>query len=237
VTPSIPRTAFLLGAGLGTRLRPLTDNLPKPLLPVAGRPMIFHAMDKLLAAGVSRFIINTHHCPEAYTRAFPDAAYRGVPLTLVHEPVLLDTGGGLKNIEPLLPSGERTIFVCNGDIFAEPDYARLFAAHNAAPAAEVTLLLRSKGTPRNVRFDTATGAVLDMRSRLGAAGGIACLFSGIYCMNREFFAALQAGKIESVVEAFLRRIAAAPGSIGGLLDDSGPWHDLGTVEEYMRVQS
>jgi NDP-sugar pyrophosphorylase family protein len=228
----IPHTAFLLGAGLGTRLRPLTEHCPKPLLPVAGQPMICHAMDRLLAAGVSRFIINTHHCPDAYTRAFPASTYRGAPLTLVHEPVLLDTGGGLKNIEPFLHADGQTLVVCNGDIFAAPDYARLFAAHASAPGAEVTLLLRSSGTPRNVRFDSATGAVLDMRSRLGATTGTDCLFSGIYCVNRKFFDTLESGKIESVVEAFLRRIAAAPGSIRGHLDDTGFWHDLGTVAEY-----
>ena len=60
------RTAFILGAGLGTRLRPLTQNLPKPLLPVGGRPIITYAMEHLRAAGVERFIINTHHCPEKY---------------------------------------------------------------------------------------------------------------------------------------------------------------------------
>lgn len=196
--------------------------------------MICHAMDKLLSAGVTRFIINTHHCPGVYPRVFPDATYRGAPLTFVYEPVLLDTGGGLKNIEPLLHPGDATIFVCNGDIFAAPDYARLLAAHETAPATEATLLLRSTGTLRNVRFDPGTGSVLDMRSRLGATAGTDCLFSGIYCVSRAFFAALQAGKIESVVEAFLRRIAAAPGSIRGYLDDSGPWHDLGTVEEYNR---
>ena len=61
-----PRTAFLLGAGLGTRLRPLTENCPKPLLPIGGRPMVVQAMEKLHAAGTRRFIINTHHCPEAW---------------------------------------------------------------------------------------------------------------------------------------------------------------------------
>jgi NDP-sugar pyrophosphorylase family protein len=59
---NFPRTAFILGAGLGTRLRPLTENCPKPLLPLAGKPMVMQAMDRLIAAGTRRFIINTHHC-------------------------------------------------------------------------------------------------------------------------------------------------------------------------------
>ncbi|MFO7568460.1 MAG: sugar phosphate nucleotidyltransferase, partial [Smithellaceae bacterium] len=60
------KTAFILGAGLGTRLRPLTENMPKPLLPVGGRPIITYAMEHLRAAGVLRFIVNTHHCAEKY---------------------------------------------------------------------------------------------------------------------------------------------------------------------------
>ena len=61
-----PRTAFVLGAGLGTRLRPLTARRPKPLIPVGGKPLICHAMDHLLALGVERFVVNTHWCAERY---------------------------------------------------------------------------------------------------------------------------------------------------------------------------
>ena len=68
------RTAFILGAGLGTRLRPLTEECPKPLLPVGGRPLITFAMDHCLSVGVERFIVNTHHCPGAFDRAFPEGA-------------------------------------------------------------------------------------------------------------------------------------------------------------------
>jgi aminoglycoside/choline kinase family phosphotransferase len=227
------RTAFILGAGLGTRLRPLTEHCPKPLLPVAGKPMLCHAMDRLAGLGVERFIINTHHCASAYANAFPGGVYAGRPVLFVHEPVLLDTGGGLKNIEPLLDERDHSLFVCNGDIFAAPDLGKLARAHLDSTAL-ATLLLRSTGEPRNVRLG-ADGSVLDMRGRLGKKGGTPCLFSGIYCVRREFFAKLEPGKIESVVEAFLRSIEAAPGSIRGVCDDSGHWHDLGTVAEYERV--
>ena len=64
--------AFVLGAGLGTRLRPLTEFLPKPLVPVCNRPLINYAFDHLMAdLGVSRFLVNTHHCPDAYSEHFP----------------------------------------------------------------------------------------------------------------------------------------------------------------------
>ena len=103
--PDFPKTAFILGAGLGTRLRPLTDHCPKPLLPLAGKPMVERALAALYAAGTRRFLINTHHCPEAWTQAFPDGRFGDAEVKLVHEPVLLETGGGLANIAALL--GER----------------------------------------------------------------------------------------------------------------------------------
>src|SRR4030043_1833431 len=96
------RTAFILGAGLGMRLRPLTERCPKPLLEIKGRPIITYVMDHLLKVGVDRFIVNTHHCPEVYSEKFPDRQWRGVPMTFRYEPILLETAGGLKNVEDLL---------------------------------------------------------------------------------------------------------------------------------------
>jgi NDP-sugar pyrophosphorylase family protein len=108
------KTAFILGAGLGMRLRPLTEQCPKPLLEIAGRPIITYAMDHLLSVGVDRFIVNTHHCPDAYLRKFPDRQWNGRPIVFRHEPVLLDSAGGLKNIEDLLED-DQTILCYNAD--------------------------------------------------------------------------------------------------------------------------
>ena len=96
------KTAFILAAGLGTRLQPLTEGCPKPLLEIGGRPIITYAMDHLLTVGVNRFVANTHHFAKAYSEKFPDGQWRGFPITFRHEPILLDTAGGLKNIEDLL---------------------------------------------------------------------------------------------------------------------------------------
>lgn len=228
-----PDTAFVLGAGLGTRLRPLTASLPKPMLPVAGEPMIAGIFDRLADAGVRRILVNTHWCPEAYAAGFPERRRRGAALEFVHEPTLLETGGGLKNIEPLLGDAE-SLYVYNGDIFAEPDLRGLAAAHAAHPDAEATLLLRTRGEPRNVLTDAA-GRVTDVRGRLGRTDGEARLFSGVWIASRSFFRRLEAGRIESVVEGWLRAIAERPGSIRCVTDDSGRWHDLGTVAEYEAV--
>jgi len=84
--PSITQ-AFVLGAGLGTRLRPLTDDLPKPLVPIFQKPLITFAFDHLIELGIGRFIVNTHHLPERFGEAFPGNRYRDHPVEFVHEPV------------------------------------------------------------------------------------------------------------------------------------------------------
>src|SRR5512136_865999 len=112
------KTAFILGAGLGTRLRPLTERLPKPLLEMGGRPIITYAMDHLLKHGVDRFIVNTHHCPEVYLEKFPDRQWHGAPIFFRHEPILLETEGGMKNIEDLLRE-DQAFFCYNGDIITD----------------------------------------------------------------------------------------------------------------------
>ncbi|MGZ6237084.1 MAG: sugar phosphate nucleotidyltransferase, partial [Syntrophales bacterium] len=145
------RTSFILGAGLGTRLRPLTDSCPKPLLSVGGRPMITYAMDHLLSAGIERFIINTHYLAEAYDKIFPDRQWRGIPIIFRYEPVLLDTAGGIKNIEDLL-AGDETILIYNGDTFTDLPLAYLIDAHHTKKK-EVTLALRSSGSPLNVNLN------------------------------------------------------------------------------------
>ena len=242
---NFPRTAFLLGAGLGTRLRPLTERCPKPLLPLGGKPMICRAMDSLLALGIERFIINTHHVAEVYSEAFPSGNYRGAPVELVHESVLLDTGGGLKNIENLLVPADENLLVYNGDIFAELALEKLVAAHLRSRAL-ATLLLRtdargnvnvSESREReNGAGDGGNAIVEDLRDRLGSAGTRRCRFTGIYVVSRKFFAEIPAGKIESVIEAFLRVIARGKGEIRGVIDDAGSWRDLGTIAEYENAQ-
>jgi mannose-1-phosphate guanylyltransferase len=145
------KTAFILGAGLGMRLRPLTERCPKPLLEIGGRPVITYAMDHLLSAGVERFIVNTHHCPDVYLQKFPDMQWRGAPILFRHEPVLLDSAGGLKNIENLLAE-DQTILCYNGDAMTDLPLQGLLQLH-AQKQPEATMVLRSSGSPLNVSIN------------------------------------------------------------------------------------
>lgn len=225
-------TAFILGAGLGTRLRPLTENTPKPLLEIGGRPIITYAMGHLRAVGIKRFIVNTHHCAEKYAGVFPENNWQGIPITFRHEPVLLDTAGGIKNIEDLITEDER-IIVYNGDIITNMPIELLIRKHFELNTS-VTLALRSSGPLLNVNIDKE-GFVCDMRNILKNEGVKKCLFAGIYIVERTFLKRLTAGRIESIVLPLVEMIKENPRSVGAVVIDDGSWYDVGTIEEYDKL--
>jgi N-acetyl-alpha-D-muramate 1-phosphate uridylyltransferase len=106
------KTAMVLAAGYGTRLKPLTDRVPKPLVPVAGKPMIQHALDKLRAYGIEEVVINVSHLEKQLTTWLASCKNLNVKISAEAEP--LETGGGLKKALPLL--GDEPVFVINSDI-------------------------------------------------------------------------------------------------------------------------
>jgi mannose-1-phosphate guanylyltransferase len=213
--------AFILGAGLGTRLRPLTDALPKPLVPLFHKPLAEWALEACEAVGCKRFAINTHHLPEKW-QGF--GVNRDVKF--FHEPILLETGGGLKNIENWIEDGN--LLIHNGDIFASVDLQKLVDAHEAS-GDEVTLALRSGGGERRIACGE-NHRVEDVRSEVRGLPGTH-VFTGIYCVKKEFLKRIPAGEILAVIPAFQELVRE--GRIGAVVLDEGDWMDLGNVESYL----
>lgn len=240
--------AFILGAGLGTRLRPLTNRVPKPLIPLFHESLAARALVNCARLGVKRFAINTHHLPEQWKDerfGIPTGAWSrseifggnglpaelgvwgGLPVHLFQEPTLLETGGGLKNIGDWLEDGP--LLIHNGDIFTTMPLERLGEAH-AASGFPVTLALRSVGEATHLALDPTGTRVTDIRGRLGVAEGTH-VFSGVYCVNPEFLELLPAGEKISVIPAFLE--LAKQGRLGAVVLDEGEWMDLGDRESYL----
>ena len=220
--------AFVLGAGLGTRLGKLTESIPKPLIPVFGKPLIEFAFEHLINNGISAFVVNTHHQADAYHDHFPEGIYSGSPITFCHEEHLLGTGGGIDNVARLL-EGE-AFMVYNGDILTDLPLDQLLKTH-ASGSNVATLVLRSGGPDLHMAFDPKNAMVTDIRNLLKTGNPGTHQFTGIYTCSPEFLGYLQHGKEHSVIPVFLQLIEA--GVLGAVVIDDGQWWDLGTRESYL----
>lgn len=227
--------AFVLGAGLGTRLQPLTEWLPKPLVPVYHRPLINYAFDHLKASipKLEGWVVNTHHCPEAYEAAFPQGTCGELPIAFRHEPVLLETAGGIANVADLL-EGDR-FMVYNGDILGDLPLEGLIASHQRE-GNEVTLLLRSQGPGLHIGLQHGSQRIVDIRGMVGNAVDQHYQFTGIYLVEGAFLERLTPGKKESVIPIFLDMIRRGDG-LGGWVEDRAHWWDLGDESTYRRVHA
>jgi NDP-sugar pyrophosphorylase family protein len=219
--------AFVLGAGLGKRLRPLTDDLPKPLIPIFQKPLITFALDHLCDLGIESFIINTHHLAAQFNRLFPDGSYAGRPLSLVHEADLLGTGGGIKNVEASLRN--EPFIVYSGDILTDFALAPLIEEHFRA-GNDVTLALRRTKLGADVALQD--GRVVDIESKYGHAGEYD--FQGVSIWNPEIFRRIPPARNISFIPIVVEWIGQS-GKIGGVVLDDGKWFNIGSRAEYLEV--
>jgi mannose-1-phosphate guanylyltransferase len=225
------RTAFVLGAGLGTRLRPLTNVVPKPLLPIFGKRLITFGLDHLIASGVERFIVNTHHLSKQFTDFFSDDAYRGKKVVLVHEPVLLETGGGIRNVANLIE--QEPFLVYSGDILTDVNLGALIDLHFHS-GSMVTLALRHTGLSTDLSFDAETNRVVDVRGQLGSGIPGNVDFANVSVWNPEMIRKIPADRKISFIPVLADAIRDGD-RIGGVVLDDQQWFNIGSREEYLRI--
>jgi NDP-sugar pyrophosphorylase family protein len=219
--------AFVLAAGRGTRLRPLTEDLPKPLIPIFQKPLITFALDHLINAGAERFVVNTHRRPELFENFFRDNEYEGHSVTLVHEPDLLETGGGIKNAERYLGSGPFVTY--SGDILTDINLQPLIDEHFRR-GNEVTLALRETGLASEVAL--RDHRVVDIAKRYGTTGDLD--FANIAVWNPTIFQQIPPQQKISFIPIVADWIGKG-GKIGGLVMNDGRWFNIGSRAEYLDV--
>lgn len=220
-----PRSAMVLAAGLGTRLRPVTETIPKPLVEINGRTLLDHAIDRLALAGIERVVVNVH-----YKAAMVAAqlARRDHPrIEISKEAELLDTGGGVKRALPLL---DDAFFVVNGDVFwldsKDPALLRLTGAFDPDHMDAILLLQR---TVTAVGYEGSGDYFLDASGRphhRGEREVAPFLFAGIQLLHRRLFDGMRE-RIFSLVRLFDR--AERAGRLHAIVHD-GEWYHIGTPE-------
>ena len=219
--------AFVLAAGLGTRLRPLTDELPKPLIPIFQKPLVTFALDHLIGVGVNRFVINTHRHPELFQSFFATGEYAGFPTTLVHEPDLLETGGGIKNAESHF--GSEPFLTYSGDILTDVELQPLIDEHFRREN-DVTLALRDTGLAAAVALRDQR--VVDISNRYGVTGNFD--FANIAVWNPSIFQRIPPHKKISFIPIIGDWIGQGA-RIGGVVMNDGKWFNIGSRKEYLDV--
>jgi MurNAc alpha-1-phosphate uridylyltransferase len=231
------RSAMILAAGRGERMRPLTDTVPKPLIPVAGRSMLDRAMDRLEDHGIRNLVINVHHLGEQIARHVGSGRAH-----IVREDHLLETGGSVKNALPLL--GEEPFFVLNGDgLWSDgtiPVLKRLETEWNPARMDALLLLhpidqaIGREARDRGDYFLDDVGAKGASKARhRGDEAGAPYLFASISVCDSRLFRGAPDGPF-SLLRLWNR--AEAAGHLYGLLHD-GKWFHVGTPQALAEAET
>ena len=222
-----PRTGMVLAAGLGTRMRPITDRIPKALVTLHGRTLLDHAIDRLEAAGVEHVVVNAHYKADQVMAHLRDR--RSPPIEISREEALLETGGGVTQALPLL--GER-FYVVNSDVFwldGKVAALRRLAGAWDDDACDALLLLQR--TASAVGYDAIGDYFLDPMGmpRLRGEREIPPLvFAGVQILHRRLFAGTDAFPAKFSLNR-LYNAAQAAGRLRGIVHD-GEWYHIGTPE-------
>jgi MurNAc alpha-1-phosphate uridylyltransferase len=213
---------MLLAAGRGERMRPLTDACPKPLLQVAGKPLIVWHLQRLVAAGFTEVVINLSWLGEQIAGALGDGAQHGVAITYSREPwPALETGGGIFKALPLL--GTAPFLLVNGDVFTDVDFNSL----QLAPGDLAQLALVAN-PPHNLKGDFCL-----QDGRVVTASPERLTYSGVAVLHPELFAGASVGRFP-LLPSLLR--AREAGRLGAQRHD-GLWLDIGTPERLAQLDA
>lgn len=225
--------ALVLAAGLGRRLRPLTETLPKPLLPVAGRPILSWTLERLAALGCEAVAINLHHRGADIRRYFGDR-FRGVPLRYSEEPELLGTLGALGPLRQFFAPAD-LILVINGDSLCRWPLKKLVRRHQAVNA-QGSLLLARRPDPR--RFGGGVGVdgegrVLSLFEGDEVRGEVErrCVFAGAHVLSPSLLHRVGEGPADFISDLYLPLLGEGA-RLQGVVTGSR-WHDLGTPHRYL----
>ncbi len=230
--------ALVMAAGLGTRLRPLTNTLPKPLVPVLGRPMVEYVLEHLARGGVQEAIINIHYLPEKmreFVAAWNGAGKKPFLVLQDESDLILGSGGAVAKAAPWLFAKDDVALVCNADVLAVPDLGALVATHRrlAGEGVEITLVAMEHAEAGK----KYTGLQVEGERVKGFGKGEGLFhFPGFYLVGKEVRFPAQAAF--SVVEKVWQPLAEA-GKLGAFLYkdyylDLGTPEDLRAAEEFLR---
>lgn len=223
--------AMILAAGFGTRMRPLTDHTPKPLLRAGGKALIDYHLEKLAAAGISDIVVNCSWLAEQLEAYLAGVGRRcGLVIKVSHEPTPLETAGGIVQALPLLCDGnvdDEPFLLINGDIWTDFDFATLIAKQ--PDAAHLVMI---KNPPHNPLGDFGLSSSGLVTAKTGVADEVSYTFSGISVWRPSVFSGFSAGKraLKPVMQAAMARAALS----GHLYD--GHWWDIGTPERLAALE-
>ena len=221
--------AIILAAGRGERMRPLTDTLPKPLLPAGGKPLIVHHIERLVHAGITELIINTAWLGEKIEATLGDGSRWGATIRYSHEEHALETAGGIARALPLL--GDAPFLVVNGDVYIEWDFRRALAIRDTLLERNLDFwLMLVPNPPHNPKGDFAVNSA----GVLQRAGADALTYAGIGVYHPRFFRA-----VASDAPARLAPLLAAGIDAGRGLGErfGGEWRDIGTAERLAHLDA
>jgi NDP-sugar pyrophosphorylase family protein len=236
--------AMILAAGLGTRLRPLTDVRPKALVEIAGRTLLEITLARLRAFGVREVIVNVHHFADLVVELLRANANFGMRIEISREDLLLDTGGGLKKAAPFFFENSSALdepfILHNVDVVTTIDLQRMVRFHTENQAL-ATLAVQDRETSRYLLFDETLqlcGRRLgrDEKTEMVRTSSQmqALAFSGIHVISPRLLAMMSEEGAFSIIATYLR-LAAQGERILGFRADEYYWRDLGKLEQVLQV--